>query len=222
MPYQWEAEYFSKGSSKASTCSISVLGDLVLVEVEGQTLRYNLDEIEVSDRLGNIPRKVRLPDEAMVKIEDNPDIDEAFQTSEVNVFIHWLESHMHAVIASIVVMIGFSLLFYFVLLPKSAKYLASVTPQYIKEKIDESVINSLENFSMIEDDRKLLSEYESYSQFVEAQKSRYPHLHLKFRDGVERRGARRAHQHCPRQEEEAHGRRPRPPLGGHRGAARAA
>ncbi|MEO0337037.1 MAG: M48 family metallopeptidase, partial [Pseudomonadota bacterium] len=36
------------------------------------------------------------------------------------------------------------------------------------------------NFSMIEDDRKLLSEYESYSQFVEAQKSRYPHLHLKF------------------------------------------
>ncbi|NQZ00008.1 MAG: M48 family metallopeptidase [Bdellovibrionales bacterium] len=180
MTYEWKAEYFAKGSSKATPCTIRVLGDQVFVEVDGQTHRFPLGEVEVSDRLGNIPRKVRLPDDSMVKIEDHPDIDELFGTSELNVFIHWLESHRYAVIIALASLISFSYLFYFEFLPCSAKMIASVTPQNVKEQLDKSVINSLETLKLIEPEREALIERDDYKEFIEQQLEKYPELHLKF------------------------------------------
>jgi Zn-dependent protease with chaperone function len=180
MQNSWSAEYFAKGSSKATRCKISVLGYEVTVEVASETLRYQIKDISVSDRLGKIPRKVRLPDDGLVKIEDHPDIDAAFDTHELNTWIHWLESHMHAVIFSVVALVAFSLFFYFVFLPQSAKYIASVTPQFVKEKIDQSLIHSLETMTVIDKGRQPLEDYENYRAFVKQHQSRYPNLHLKF------------------------------------------
>ena len=69
-------KWYPPESSAQSVATLSITGDDYSLEIENQRLREGrLEDISVSDRVGNIERKLVLSDGSVFATDNNDDID---------------------------------------------------------------------------------------------------------------------------------------------------
>ena len=74
--------WFEPGSAKRYDASVQVDDSAYSLHVDGEPSRKGLlDEIEVSDRLGNMPRRLTWPDGAQFETRNNDAVDDALSAS---------------------------------------------------------------------------------------------------------------------------------------------
>lgn len=107
-----EGKLSAPGSAAQTPATLHLHGEQFEVSAEdGRSLTGRLDRVVVSDRVGNVLRKLTLPDGSAFFTKDNDAIDGAFvRSGKIAALIHALEAHMGAVIVAsiLTVVLGFS------------------------------------------------------------------------------------------------------------------
>ena len=99
---------------------------------------YQLNDVSFSSRLGNTPRVLRLPDNAVCHITDNDLIDEFLKVHRPETtasFIHLLESRIIYVIAAVVFTVAFS----WSMVTYGIPYLSSKIAYNLPAEVDHSL-----------------------------------------------------------------------------------
>jgi Zn-dependent protease with chaperone function len=137
--------WYPKGSSARHSAGLSATGAQFVVSVDsGVAVRGNVDDLEVSARVGNISRKVVLPDQSLFETEDNESVDRLLNEhglrTGVDGALHHLETHWRwigiALIATLAVV--FSTLYWG--MPWASKKIAfSLTPSVLEMVTDQTM-----------------------------------------------------------------------------------
>jgi Zn-dependent protease with chaperone function len=95
-------------SSARSEAGLSASGDLFTLTCEGQTaVTGGIRELNVSQRIGNIPRKITLPDRSLFETTDNDAVDELLVATGHNArragVLHLLESRWQWIAAALLI-----------------------------------------------------------------------------------------------------------------------
>lgn len=181
-------EYYDGTSSASVPAQLRVEGQRVIVTLESEdsqppvTKVFLVSESQVSDRLAGIHRKITFPDQSCFETRDNDSVDKLFRTQDsLSGWLHFLESHKNAAMISVISLVAFCLLFYFVLLPGGAHYLAKATPQFIKDHIDSSFISTFKTLKVIDETQLRPERRQDMEKLFLSVKNEFPDLSLKFR-----------------------------------------
>lgn len=145
-------ELYDGKTSAHWQASLSVFdgGLLQLQWVDGKA-DYTLGTIDVSSRLGNTPRYFNLPDGRKFETLDNDAVDALlrhYSSNELHgwqAMLHKLESSMHYVLLSLVVVIAFSWGMLKYGLPAAAETIAYALPQNIMQSATETTLEVLDD-----------------------------------------------------------------------------
>ena len=124
------------------------------LNVDGDRREAAMETVEISSRLGNIPRRIVFPDGVSLAVEDNDFIDAAFRRCrKPTVLLHRLESRWRwlAAIAAIAAATVFAFVNWGV--PMAAGALARVTPQEILMNVSDEVYQNFISFNILNDSR---------------------------------------------------------------------
>ena len=96
---QITGKWYRQGSAAQLNAELRVDGDTYKILVSDDEYRELLSglsqDINVTGRLGNVERKLILPDGSVFATSNNDAIDQAFSAkTKLNRFIHTLESHI--------------------------------------------------------------------------------------------------------------------------------
>ena len=125
-------------------------GGLLRLQWEGGQSDFPLESVEVSSRLGSTPRYFTLPDGRKFETRDNDAVDALLRehsSSELHgwqSFLHRLESRMHYVLLSFVVVIVFSWGMLKYGLPAAAEGIAYALPQNIMQSATDTTLKLLD------------------------------------------------------------------------------
>lgn len=134
-------------SSAASDAELSLTAaEYVLHTLERGNQVGSVDDIQISDRLGNIPRKIVFPDGSMFETLENDAID-AWQKKhrQQNNWLHQFESSMRLALLGVVVTAITVVLFYQYGLPAASKGLAYLVPDSIRQSLTDQTMESLDD-----------------------------------------------------------------------------
>jgi Zn-dependent protease with chaperone function len=112
---------------------------------------YGLDSVEVSSRLGNTPRYLKLPDGRKFETRDNDAVDALLREhskSELHgwqAFLHKLESRMHYVLLALIVVLAFGWGMLKYGLPAAAEGIAYALPQDIMQRATDTTLQVLDS-----------------------------------------------------------------------------
>jgi Zn-dependent protease with chaperone function len=127
-------------------------GGLLQLRWEGGRADYQLDAVEVSSHLGNTPRYFTLPDGRKFESRDNDAVDALLREhskSELHgwqAFLHQLESRMHYVVLSLIVVVAFSWGMLKYGLPAAAEAIAYRLPQNIMQSATDTTLDFLDEY----------------------------------------------------------------------------
>lgn len=132
----------SQSASLARTAEgFAVIGSAGEVLVEAP-----LAVIEISDRVGSVPRRFTFPDGSLFETRDNDAADQFLRSSGARVsgFVHWLEQFRLrlAVIAVAVVVLGIAI--YRLALPVLVEVAVAVTPPFVPKMMSEGTLSTLD------------------------------------------------------------------------------
>lgn len=132
-----QGKWYPPESSAQSVATLSIAGDDYSLEIDDQSLRSGrLEDISVSDRVGNIERKMVLPDGSVFATHNNDDIDKAFGSRNIIAsIIHSIESHTGWVVTALVFTLLFSFSFFKWGVPWVGSTIAHALPQKTNELI---------------------------------------------------------------------------------------
>lgn len=106
-----------------------------------------VEEIQIADRLGNVERKLTLPDGSIFATLDNDAIDNAFHTqTRLNRFIHTLESNISFVIFAIIFTAVFGFSFFKWGVPWVSGAIAHALPHKTNEIIASHTLTFLDDY----------------------------------------------------------------------------
>ncbi len=109
-----------------------------------------LTSISVSDRVGNIPRKITLEDRSIFETLNNDKVDRLLQEAGHKDgslhFLHIAETHWHWVITAIVLTIGISFASIYWGLPWASEKLAYAMPISVSEKVSEGTLELMDKY----------------------------------------------------------------------------
>jgi len=134
-------------SSAASDAELSLSAtEYVLHTLERGNQVGSVDDIQISDRLGNIPRKIVFPDGSMFETTENDAID-AWQKKhrQQNNWLHKFESSMRLALVGVVVTAITVVLFYQYGLPAASKGLAYLVPDSVRQSLTDQTMESLDD-----------------------------------------------------------------------------
>ena len=122
--------------------------------VDGDRREAMLETVEISSRLGNIPRRIVFPDGVSLAVEDNDFIDAALRRCrKPAALLHRLESRWRwlftiaaAAIATVFVFVNWGV-------PTAADALARATPPEILRNISDEVYQNFISFNILKDSR---------------------------------------------------------------------
>lgn len=141
---------FYHANSSASTPAVFLrVGSRIEIEVAGSTLNFNLSEIRISDRIGNISRKIYLPEGRLFETQDNDSIDKILSDFNKTDWIYFLEKNYKAAGTLGIVLVLLMLFSYFVGLPWVSKKGAPHVPRKVAELITEQTEIFLTKTKMI-------------------------------------------------------------------------
>ena len=157
---KWHAE----GSAAQCDATLDITGGGFLFCVkteEGATYTEKLESLRVSDRLGNVERKITLEDGSIFATRDNDAIDNFLKehkgSAGLNGFVHALESHMGWVGVAVVVTILFTFSFFKWGVPWTSKIIAHALPHETNQLISSNTLEFLDKYMFTEsylDDEK--------------------------------------------------------------------
>ena len=105
----------------------------------------SVNDLKISARLGNIPRKIVLPDGSMFETNDNNAIDVwQKQYQQKKNWLHKMESSRQFALAGILVTAITALIFYQYGLPAVSKGLAYAIPDFVRQSLTEQTMESLD------------------------------------------------------------------------------
>ena len=152
--------WYSADSSKRSPAQLTLSNgsyELTSLNEDGTTevLRQGtLDSIRISDRVGNIPRKVYWSDAALFETTDNDSIDKQLALeegySQPTSVLHRLERNTSWVVAAVIVTTVVGVVFVKFGMPKIATKIAYSLPISVTEKISTGSLKSIDRFMFSE------------------------------------------------------------------------
>lgn len=105
--------FYTKGSAArvSAVFSTNNMGRYAIEFEDGRVHRGELSHLSVSERLGNVERKIKLDDDSVFTTFDNDAIDSLFKSKQkINAFVHYLETNMQWIAVAVVIAVftGFS------------------------------------------------------------------------------------------------------------------
>ena len=143
-----KGNWFEKGSAASIDAVLHVDGNFFQLKTHtGLNKQGDASLIDVSDRLGNVQRKLTFEDGSVFSTTDNDAIDKAFsKTKKTNRLIHKLESKLPFVLISLVATIVISLSFIIWGIPAISSGIAEVLPQKTNEIIGKHTFSFLDKY----------------------------------------------------------------------------
>lgn len=118
------------------------------------TISGSIDELRVADRLGNIARKITLPDGSVFETKDNDAVDNAFannnQSSGFMRFVHLLERNMAFAIFGLFVTAGVVFSSFKWGLPAASHVIAQSLPASVNQALSNNVLEFLDDYFLEE------------------------------------------------------------------------
>ena len=122
--------YFDAHSSAAVAAQLDAYADAsICLSVNGKRQVMGLDQLEISDRIGNIPRRIRFPDGAEFETSENDAVDRLLGAAAPRQgWVHRLERQWGIALGALVAVVAVSFLFVQYGLPILAGWTARVLP----------------------------------------------------------------------------------------------
>lgn len=188
-----------RASHKPVLVRVAEHANQIVFAVDGETLTFNLADLEVQAKLGSAKRLIDLPNGGRLEAIDISEL-EAAMPSKTSTFwrgLHYLENHLGWVLVAMLLTVFAGWIFLQFGVPKMAEYVADITPPSMEVKIGEQVLAGLDSrvgyftpskaepkrrASVIAELNKLCSALKSSSLKGTAVKT-CPVYRLEFRDG---------------------------------------
>ena len=154
-----KARLFDKQSSGFDDVSLEFKDNELIIHTPTQNYTYAIDELKISERLGNMPRSIYLSDERVCECEDNDSIDKELKSRKLSSgsrLIHHLESKSIYILPALVVTIAIIFIFLKYIVPYSAQKIAYSIPQNIASEIGTGTLQALDKVAL--DPSKLSSQ----------------------------------------------------------------
>ena len=142
-----KARVFDKQSSGYAEAELEFHEETLTLHTKEKRHDYALAEISFSDRLGNMPRSLYLPDGRVCETQQNDAIDVELKQRKLlrtAGFIHHLESKSIYILPAIAVTVLLVFAFLKYILPYSAEKIAYAIPQDIASQIGTGTLKTLD------------------------------------------------------------------------------
>ncbi len=165
-----------------SKASLTLLSDH-----EAET--FGIDTLRFSDRLGNMPRSIYLPDGSVCETRENDAVDAFLRLNnrdKSNRLLHYLESKLRYVVAAVVTTILFTYGFIVYGLPATAEHVAQKIPAPVVYNIGNGTLKTLDKVLLkpthlpLERQKQLESYFKSYIGTTDE----WPKINVAFRSGA--------------------------------------
>lgn len=145
----FQADYFDGISARHTPALVRVAEHAknISFDANGETLSFNLSEIDVQAKLGSAKRLIDLPNGGRLEAVDISEL-EAAMPSKSSAFwrgLHYLENHFGWVLVALVTTVFAGWLFLQFGVPKLAEYVAKATPPSMEVKIGEQALQGLDS-----------------------------------------------------------------------------
>jgi len=176
--------YFDGLKPSSSEATLTRVADQVVVSLSADSsdqLQLPLDQVEISDEIAGVPRRIQLGAEGHFETRDQAAVNELFEITGPLSWVARLEGNPRAILMTLTGLSLFALLSYFVLLPGLAHVIAGSTPQVLKEGIDQSSLSMIEALNLIKDSELSEDQLGELQPLLDELTERYPELSLEFR-----------------------------------------
>jgi len=180
--------YFDGKSSASHDATLEFGADAVTVRGLAQDLVVPLAQIDISDRIANIARRIALPGGALFETADNDAVDRARDAAGLQTkaaLVHWLESRWPISLAALalVVIAAFSFMRWGI--PAVASWTARVLPPEVDRAIGSGTLELLDEYVFLASDLRIERQRELQARFEQMTAPlRDGHEYrLEFRDG---------------------------------------
>ena len=141
-------DYFEAGAGKSTASILRVAEGVVVINNADDKkiiVSAKRHEIEISDRIGAIPRRLSLPDGSVFVTSDNDGVDRLVGTSMSDASVNWLEKFHPRMIIIALVAIGLVLATYRYALPVAINVAVAATPNSVIKAISKASLSGLED-----------------------------------------------------------------------------
>ena len=155
------------GSAARLEAELLVNQDQYQLIVEGRVQNSGrLDNLKVSERLGNVERRVTLDDGSVFATQDNEQIDSLFVGSgKLNRLLHRLESNLMMVLIAVVLTALSSVAFFKWGIPAISSAVAYALPHKTNELLSRHTLNFLDDYFFSESELPLARQKEISEHF---------------------------------------------------------
>lgn len=139
--------YYEEGSAArvSAVFSVNDLGRYAIELENGTVHRGDLSHLKVSERLGNVERKITLDNGSMFTTLDNDAIDIMFKGKQkINGFVHHVETNMKWILVAVVVAVVTGFSFFKWGVPWTSQKIAHALPYETNELIAEGSLKFLD------------------------------------------------------------------------------
>ncbi|MGI9401183.1 MAG: M48 family metallopeptidase [Rhizobiaceae bacterium] len=179
--------YFPVASSKAVNAKLLRVDHELQLRVDGSTEIIKPDLLDITDKLGNVPRKFNFADGSIFEASNDADVDD-FMNIRRSFFsrLSRLEGNLGFVAIAAVITIALLMGIYRYGMPMAAAAAASVTPATVTSAIDSGTFQSLDRAffddSKLDESRQveIRNIFEQLALLVDGDE---PNHTLHFRDG---------------------------------------
>ncbi len=108
---------------------------------------YSFAQIKIAPRIGNIQRKIELPDGSIFYTDMNDAIDEicmSMQTQQGSRFIHMLETNLRYIAIAFMCVLAFIAGVYFIGIPYAAKQIAYNLPESVSTSLSDMTLKTFD------------------------------------------------------------------------------
>lgn len=183
------AEYHDGTSSSRKQAELTFNDDgTIFFNCTGVSKIYLLDEVSFSSRVGNTPRILKLPDNAVCHIQDNDLVDAFLKTNKQQSaasFIHFMEDRLIYVLIAVAFTMLFSWSMFTYGVPSLSKQIAYNLPVEVVRSLGKGTLDTMDEIFFSESRldaetrARLLSRFEEMKSHVDAGQ----HYKMVFRTG---------------------------------------
>lgn len=172
--------WYDGATSHADQVELSITADRQ-IRIHGSSVdqRFHIDDLKISDRIGNIPRALELPGGGRCDVSDNDALDSFLEqlgyTGNTTSWIHVLESRWRYVALAIVITGVFSWAMFVWGIPALADHAARALPTSVDRALGQGTLKIL--------DRGLLAGSELDAALRQRLRQRFSAMTRKLEDG---------------------------------------
>jgi len=144
--------FYEVGSSTRVDAHIVCIDELYQLYINDneQVRSGSLHELTVSDRVGDIARKIYWEDDSLFESTQNDSIDSVLRQTkhkgETSGILHTLEKSMKLVVVGVIATVAFVFLFFKYGLPATAEFVANKMPVRTAEIISDGAMDTMDKF----------------------------------------------------------------------------